>query len=109
MHAYKYIVIGRYDCDRNTTRMDGGRIDHLISSHRSLRCATRAADRAHYDLHGCTGSQPLAQVMRRLAPGEAAAEEADLYAHAGHQYLGLHWWDTHRIAPAAGGLGLVVR
>lgn len=103
-----YIVIGRYDSERNSY-IPGGDIRHLISEHDSLADAARAADAAHADLGGCDGSDALAQVMRLMEAGETADDFDDTYEHDGARYIAVNVFDSHEITAEDGGLGLRVR
>ncbi len=108
MRATKYIVIGRHDCERNSY-IPGGDIRHVVSHHHSLPAAARAADKAHEELGGCDGSDPLTQVMRRLESADSTPDETDdTYDYAGCQYIVVNVFDSHSIVPAPGGLGLKV-
>ena len=120
-NARQYIVIGRYDCERNSW-IPGGDIRHFISSHNSGPAAWRAAERAEGDLGGCDGSDSLTAVLRkfaRLGTRRAAAfhaalegdesQSADYYEHAGWLYVGCDFWAAHKIVPMDGGIGIAVR
>ena len=105
MRATKYIVIGKYDSERNSW-IEGGDIRHVVSCHRTLGAAAASVFPAHRALGGCDGGSCLATVARRLERGEEYETTANIYKYAGRRYLVLSVWDTHEVAPAAGGLAL---
>lgn len=116
MNATKYIVIGRYDCERNSW-IENGDIRHCISGHNTESAAWRAAAKAHGSLGGCDGSDSLAEVMARYAKlGSRKAQKyleladsvyppqgaEDSYEHAGWLYVPCDFWNAHEIVPVAG-------
>jgi len=120
--ATKYIVIGRYDCERNSCIPDGD-IRHVRSGHNTQPTAWLAAHRIHTSLGGCDGSDMLTKVMERYARFDSRKSRdfrteaddgenpshADWYEHAGWLYIECDFWAAHQIVPALGGLGLAVR
>lgn len=109
MSSSKYIVIGRFDCERNSY-LPAGDIRHVVSNHRTLHGAAVAADRAHRALGGCAGGDMLAQVMERREPGAPPADEwADTYEHAGCLYVAVdRLGGTHAVTVGPHGLVLAV-
>ena len=121
MKAQAFIVIGRYDSERNSW-IEGGDIRHLVSGHHSERAAWRAAERAHSDLGGCDGSSSLTDVMRKFAPLDSRkaqefiaktqvwdSEGSDYYESQGWLYVPCDFWAAHEVYVAPGGLGLALR
>jgi hypothetical protein len=116
----QFLVIGQYDSERNSW-IPGGDIRHVVSQHRTERAAWRACDRAHSHLGGCDGGNSLATVVRRFAKiGSRKAKAwlerqdqystfADWYEHDGWLFVGCDFWQSHKIAPASGGLALAIR
>ena len=115
MNATKFIVIGKYDSERNSW-IEGGDIRHVVSGHRTESAAWRASEEAHGDLGGCDGSNSLATVMARYArlgsrksQAYINGDEGDYYEHADHLYVPCDFWKAHKVVAFAGGLGLAVR
>jgi hypothetical protein len=110
----KYIVIGKYAHERNSWAPDGD-IRHVVSCHRHKSAACSAADKAHYDLGGCDGSDLLAKVMVRAArlgsrkAAEAPAGSQDHYEYAGWLYVEVPFWDDHELTIIPGGFGIRLR
>jgi len=115
MKAEKYIVIGKYDCERNSY-IPGGDIRHVCSGHRTERAAWVAAPRHHSALGGCDGSDMLTSVMQRFARcGSKRAKEllademVDSYEHAGWVYCECDYWAAHRAVFTGQGFAAVVK
>ena len=104
MRKEKYIVIGQYDCQRNSW-IPGGDIRHFISGHRTESSAWHAAHRAHGALGGCSGSNELAKVMARAPRRFTPGEDEDTYDHEGALYVECDFWAGHSIRHD--GLGFV--
>ena len=117
-----YIVTCKYACERLSDNMGG-----LVSRHRSLAAAWRAAHAAHTSHGGCPGSDLLATVwrvvsdpaeLRRIAAAAAAGEPytpagsrdlADVMEIDGHTVVECSIWDGHEVVVQPGGLGHRVR
>ncbi|RLB65124.1 MAG: hypothetical protein DRH04_10810 [Deltaproteobacteria bacterium] len=121
MKAQKYIVIGKYDSERNSW-IPGGDIRHVCSSHRSERAAWEAAERHHYDLGGCDGSDLLTDVMVRGPRLDSRAAKVwledqkgeysgyeDYYEHEGYLYFGCDYWSAHHFEFCNGGIWAAVK
>lgn len=119
IRASKYIVIGRYDCERNSW-IPGGDIRHVCSGHNTEPAAWHAAEKHHTALGGCDGSDSLTDVMvrgprmntrkaRQILEDARWDSQVDWYKHAGYLYLGCDYWAAHKIVPAYGGLAAVVK
>jgi hypothetical protein len=110
----KYIVIGRFSHERNSW-VPNGDIRHVVSGHRRLSAARRAADATQYARGGCDGSDLLSKVMIRAArlgsrkAAEVAGGSHDHYEYAGWIYVEVPFWDDHELTIIPGGFGIRVR
>jgi len=96
MKKQEYIVIGKYDCERNSWIPDGD-IRHVVSGHRTESAAWKAAHRAHGELGGCDGSDMLTKVMILAPQGYEVEEYEDTYDYDGILYIECDYWGGHRV------------
>ena len=101
MKKMEYIVIGKYDSERNSWIPDGD-LRHVCSTHRTEGAAWSASRKHHKDLGGCDGSDSLATVMRRAPqgwtpPDDYGDEMIDWYDYDGTYYVACDYWSGHNI------------
>ena len=113
MKKMEYIVIGKYDSERNSWIPDGD-IRHVCSTHRSEGAAWIAAQKHHGKLGGCDGSDILTSVMRRAPRGWKPPEEygddpIDWYDFDGTYYIECDYWSAHDVVFTGSGLAAVPR